>query len=208
MISEMWSRSLAACCIDSLRSCGRREGYHRRGAETQCGLRPQPKSRLTAETLTRGKALCVFRPLRLGAGLRVLSELCGKSFSPRRAQRSRRRQLRDPSPQVFEYRLERQVRFLCPLTECRQVFRILLQAQPHGVIDDLGNRSLSLGSLDSQSPVEQRIEINGRSFLQASHKGYIVQKRYTVKTLLATQEFQQLPLLNCLDSQGTGLVEL
>jgi hypothetical protein len=76
------------------------------------------------------------------------------------------------------------------------------------VIDDLGNRSLSLGSLDSQSPVEQRIEINGRSFLQASHKGYIVQKRYTVKTLLATQEFQQLPLLNCLDSQGTGLVEL
>ena len=43
--------------------------------------------------------------------------------------------------QVFEYRLERQVRLARPLLECCQVFRILPQAQPHGVIDDLGNRS-------------------------------------------------------------------
>jgi hypothetical protein len=67
-------------------------------------------------------------------------------------------------PQLADYNLERQVWFLRPLIECCQIFRILRQAQPHRVIDNLGNRLVGLGSRNAQSPMKLGIEINAYLF--------------------------------------------
>jgi hypothetical protein len=67
-------------------------------------------------------------------------------------------------PQVFQDFLKRQVGFVGPGLEGGQILHILGQTELNSQINQIGNRLVRLRGLETQSPVQVRIEVNRGSF--------------------------------------------
>lgn len=61
---------------------------------------------------------------------------------------------------LLDYILESKSRFLRPRFECFDVDRILGEALPHRLVDEIRNASVSLGGLQTERALQGRIEID------------------------------------------------
>ena len=85
------------------------------------------------------------------------------------------------SLQILNDVFEGEIGFFLSAFKCGDVLGILCQRFPDRIVDQLGHTAIRFRSLEPQSSVDMRIEVDSRAFLRRiSHSGTIALQRYNV----------------------------
>ena len=76
-------------------------------------------------------------------------------------------------PKVFQKLFVGNGGFLGSLIECSEVFLVFAKSHAHGIIHEIGHRTLGIGRFDAQGAVKRRVKINGGTLRKFTHGDYL-----------------------------------